>query len=73
MYLAEGDPLGQLLLKRCRDADYDCYLLHQESQVIENLSEQPHRHQVVVLVDVMATTSLPGANQKYNNLEHISQ
>lgn len=71
LYLPEGDPLGQLLLKRCRDANYDCYLMHQESQVMESLGDQPYRHQVVVLVDVRATSG--AADQSYNNLEHFSK
>lgn len=71
LYLAEGDPLGHVLLKRCLDADYDCHLVHEESRVIENLNDL--RHQTVVLVDVKATTSVPGAALECNNMEHLSQ
>jgi chromosome condensin MukBEF complex kleisin-like MukF subunit len=70
LYLAEGDPLGHVLLRRCREADYDCHLLHNESQVIENLTDL--RHQTVVLVDAKITTHLAD-NTEYNNLEHLSQ
>ena len=35
--LSEGDPLGHLLLKRCREADYNCCLLHSGSRVMETL------------------------------------
>lgn len=69
--MAEGDPLGHVLLKRCLDADYDCHLVHEESRVIENLNDL--RHQTVVLVDVKATTSVPGAALECNNMEHLSQ
>lgn len=60
-----------MLLKQCRDADYSCYLVHEESEVIQNCTEK--HHQVVVLVDVQATTSLPGASSPYNNLESLSK
>lgn len=69
MYLAEGDPLGHMLLRRCRGADYDCHLVHEESEVIENLTDL--RHQTVVLVDAKATTKHD--NTEYNNLEHLSE
>ena len=70
LYLAEGDPLGHMLLRRCREVDYDCHLVHGENEVIENLSDL--RHQTVVLVDAKTTTRLDD-NTEYNNLEHLSE
>lgn len=49
LYFMESNPLGHVLLKRCRDADYECHLVHSEDQVIEQLEDI--RHQAVIVID----------------------
>ena len=71
IYLPENDSLGQVILKQCRDADYNCCLVHKENKVIENLSEIGH--QALVLVNVEATTSLPGSSAKQNSFDRLSK
>ena len=50
----ESNPLGHVLLKRCRDADYDCHLVHSEEQVQEQLEDT--RHQAVIVIDALHKT-----------------
>ena len=49
LYFMESNPLGHVLLKRCRDADYECHLVHSQVEVIEQLEDT--RHQAVIVVD----------------------
>ena len=59
LYFMESNPLGHLLLKRCRDADYECHLVHNEEQVQEQLEDT--RHQAVIIVDALHKSRSPVA------------
>ena len=83
MNFSESNPLGHVLLKRCREAGYDCHLVHSEEEVIEQLEEMK-RHQAVIVVDAYHKTAgssaaaagktfSPGKRVPESSLEKLSR
>lgn len=83
MNFSESNPLGHVLLKRCREAGYDCHLVHSEEEVIEQLEEMK-RHQAVIIVDAYHKTAgssaaaagktfSPGKRVPESSLEKLSR
>ena len=66
LYFTEGNPLGPLLQKRCRDTDYDCCLAYSEEKVVEDCSNS--RHPALVVVDTEQQS-----NAGVSCLEHLSR
>lgn len=77
----ESNPLGHILLKRCRETDHECHLVHSEAQVIEQLDV---RHQAVIVVDTCQKaggssaaaadkTSSSGKRVRERSLERLSR
>ena len=64
-----------MLLKRCRDAGYDCHLVHSEEEVIEQLEEMK-RHQAVIVVDTChksAGSSAAAAGKTFSSGKRVPE